>query len=450
MCNIWHTMCHTPAVAEPNDELRQARSRVASPVAPNESMSRRELAEAVNAWIYEHCDRRMAELDETYISKLERGIIRWPRDPERRAAFRAVLGVQTDRELGFRRPRRSPRTVLSVDRQQFLRATLGVSAGTIVASPVAGLVSSIEVSRMPSVVGRDEIDQILEADEVILTAGHVYGGGTLRYAALAQLRYAANLLDARCPERLRSELFSAVGALACTVGFNAFDFNDHDNARRLFRFALVCIEEAENWHLRVDVLKNLALQAHWLGDHDASLTYLDLAMVRSDRLTPAGRAVLHCGRARALAGLGRTPEVRAAVGTADEEFSRSDPANEPWNLRWYDTAQHHSATGEALATLAQQGRFTDDATTRLNTAVITRGNDGIRNRTLDQIRLATLIMTTGDPREAAAIGMQATETAATLRSGRITDTLRKLRQATTPHKAIPEVAELRQRLASAA
>ena len=95
-------------MAEPNDELRRARERTESPHATGEPLSRQELAELVNAWVFEHTgDHRVIELDANYIGKLEQGAIRWPQDPDRRAAFRAVLDMATDAELGFRRPRRS-------------------------------------------------------------------------------------------------------------------------------------------------------------------------------------------------------------------------------------------------------------------------------------------------------------------------------------------------------
>jgi len=116
-------------VGEPNDQLRRARERIESPYATGESLSRQELAELVNAWVYEHTeDQRVVELDANYIGKLEQGTIGWLRDPERRAAFRAVLGVTTDAELGFRRPLRSRTTLVGVERQQFLRVGLGVGA----------------------------------------------------------------------------------------------------------------------------------------------------------------------------------------------------------------------------------------------------------------------------------------------------------------------------------
>ena len=84
----------------------------------------------MDAWVYANTDPpRVIVTDANYVGQLEWGRIRWPQDPDRRAGFRAVLGVTNDAELGFRRPRRSRSTVADVDRQQFLRNTLGVTVG---------------------------------------------------------------------------------------------------------------------------------------------------------------------------------------------------------------------------------------------------------------------------------------------------------------------------------
>lgn len=62
-------------------------------------MSRQELAEAVNAYLWDvHGER--AGLDASYVGKLELGRHRWPR-ARYREAFRTVLGAGSDAELGF-------------------------------------------------------------------------------------------------------------------------------------------------------------------------------------------------------------------------------------------------------------------------------------------------------------------------------------------------------------
>lgn len=69
-----------------------------------------------------------------------------------------VRGVSADAELGFRRPRRSRSTVAGVDRQQFIRAALGVGAA-IGAGPVA-LIMPAQPTPVPSVVGWAEVAEV--------------------------------------------------------------------------------------------------------------------------------------------------------------------------------------------------------------------------------------------------------------------------------------------------
>jgi hypothetical protein len=82
--------------------MRRARLATPSPQTPGEPLSRAELAELVNAWIYRRTGRAGA-VTASYIGKLERGIIRWPQR-DYRDALRAVLHASTDRDLGLRRP----------------------------------------------------------------------------------------------------------------------------------------------------------------------------------------------------------------------------------------------------------------------------------------------------------------------------------------------------------
>ncbi|MGH4001635.1 MAG: XRE family transcriptional regulator, partial [Pseudonocardiaceae bacterium] len=227
-------------MAEPNDLLRRARESVESPHASGDCLSRQELAELVNAWVYEHTDEhRVVELDANYIGKLEQGSIHWPQDPNRRAAFRAVLGVKTDAELGFRRPRRSRTRVRGVDRHQFIRAGLGVGAVAVTGGSAAllELLVPTQPPRVPSVVSRDHITQVRATVEAFKGLDARYGGGLMREAATAQLRYCAELLNARCPEALRGELHTAVGSFAETAGYMAYDDFAHDDAERAYRFA---------------------------------------------------------------------------------------------------------------------------------------------------------------------------------------------------------------------
>jgi len=110
----------------------------------------------------------------------------------------------------------------------------------------------------------------------------------------------------------------------------------------------------------------------------------------------------------------------------------------------YTETRHTGFTGNVLWELGMHGQFVAETRNRLSAAIATSAEG--RARTRDQIRLASLIMVTGDPREAAALGTQALDWAGPLRSGRAVDDLRDLRRISQPHTHLTEVAELRHRI----
>nr|WP_232328210.1 XRE family transcriptional regulator [Kibdelosporangium sp. MJ126-NF4]CEL18591.1 Putative arylsulfatase regulatory protein [Kibdelosporangium sp. MJ126-NF4]CTQ98076.1 Putative arylsulfatase regulatory protein [Kibdelosporangium sp. MJ126-NF4] len=435
-------------MVEPNEQLRRARERVESPHATGEPLSRQELAELVNKWVFEYTGRNIA-LDANYIGKLEQGVIRWPQDADRRAAFRGVLGVKTDADLGFRRPRRTKSILLDIDRAQLFTAALRDTATASRSEFAAERILTTQPTPIPAVIGMTEALEVHNAASAFEGWDALYGGGLVREAVTAQLQYCAQLLGARYSDRVRTELFSGVGYLAHVTGFMAFDAYAHEDAQRMFRFALSCAEEVADWHLRAKVLSSLARQAIWCGDPDAGLTFTELAMVRSDRLTSTERAMLHTGRARALAKLGDIEATVRAVGAADEEFGRTRPSSDsPW-MKYYDAAQHAGDTGHALWDIGVNGHFVTEAQHRLSTAVVGHDDEFARARAISQTKLASLVMATGDPVEAAAAGHQALDWAGTIRSRRAADDLRDLRRFGAPHNRLAEVEELRQRIGTA-
>ncbi|XVS61984.1 helix-turn-helix transcriptional regulator [Actinosynnema sp. CA-299493] len=316
-------------------------------------------------------------------------------------------------------------------------------------SGLAELIVPVQPEPLPSVVGLTEVEEVRAAARAFEGWDALYGGGLVRTAVTAQLRFCAGLLGARCSDKVRPALFSAVGYLGHVTGFMAFDAYAHDDARRMFRFALACAEEAGDWHLRAKVLSSMARQAIWCGDPDSGLTFTELALVRADRLTATERAMLHTGRARALAKLARMQETASAVGAADEEFGHSRPDDDPPWMRYYDTAQHAGDTGHALWDTAVRGHFYAEARDRLASAVTGHGDEFARARAISQTKLASLVMAVGDPAEAAVLGSLALDWAGTVKSRRAADDLRDLHRFALVHDNVTEVAELRHRIGTA-
>ena len=333
-----------------------------------------------------------------------------------------------------------------VDRRKFMTASAGAGLASA-AAPALDLLASLGHATVPAEVRQSDIDQVRASARLFTNWDHTYGGGVVREAVTAQLRWSAELLEAKCPKSMRAELFAAVGALSGVCGFMAFDAYAHDDARRMFTFGLTCAEEADDWHLRAKLLSNLARQAIWCGDPDAGLTHTELALVRTDRLTATELAMLHTARARALGKLGRVQETFSAVGQADDAFAQTCAAEDPPWMAYYDQAQHHGDTAHALFDLAIHDVPGTEAAERLSAAVKGHTDAYARSRAISGTKLASLIMATGDPREASAAGQRAIDDAGRLRSRRAADDLRELRRFAGRHVSLPEVADLRERVA---
>ncbi|WP_419706521.1 helix-turn-helix domain-containing protein [Promicromonospora sp. NFX87] len=95
-----------------NDRLRIRREATPSPSGSGRHMTRAELAEAVNQYVWSTSRKRIC-LDADTVSRYERGQIRWP-SAAYREGLRAILGVGADVDLGFH-PTPRGRTVSASD-----------------------------------------------------------------------------------------------------------------------------------------------------------------------------------------------------------------------------------------------------------------------------------------------------------------------------------------------
>jgi hypothetical protein len=425
-------------VGRPNTTLRQVRERTPSPANPGEHLTRQELAELVNGHVAALIERA-GVLDANHIGKLERGVIGWPR-AHHRAALRAVLGVASDRDLGFTRPVPAGGLLAVAERSPITGSGLAGGGSTQPGELLAAL------TRLPMAVSREHVDAVRAAAAMFTDVDHGHGGADVAGAAGIHLGHTADLLRLPCPAGLRPDLFTAVGWLGHVVGSAAFDATRHGEAAAAFSFALTCAEQGGDWHLRAKVLSSMAREAIWRGDADTGLTWIELALVRADRLTATERAMLLTARARALALLGRVEDTMATVRAADEQFHRSAPGLDPPWMAYYDVAQHLGDTGHALFDLAVHGHHTRAAARRLGAAVAGHQPLYVRSRAMSGVKLATLALRTGDPREGAEIGRRALVDLGQLHSARTLQVVAALDVAAVPHTRLPEVAQLRQDL----
>jgi hypothetical protein len=392
---------------EPNSKLRALRESRPSPMFPSEVMSRAELAEAVNAELWRTTGRRYA-LDAHAIARYERGAVRWP-NARYRSALRAVLDA-TDEQLGFRPTPRG-----SVTQARSLGATVHHELGDL----------EVRIA-VPAQVGRPELEQVRHATNVLARSENLYGGGVTCHAAVSQLRSTAELLSVPASKEVRGAIAEAVGNMAGVVAFTAFDIGDHKAAKTCSQFALQCAHESGSWSLRSNILAEMSRTAAYAGRFDDALSLVELAQVRSDRLTATAQAMTAMLRARVLAHLRRHEEAADEIARADAWMARSDPAVDPPWLCYYDSAEHQGSTGRVLAVLADASGDPEPAAGRLAAAVELAGDAYPRSRTFSRIRLASLLMKLRNPDEASAIGRIAVREAEQFRSKRIRSELSAL------------------------
>ncbi|MDT0378400.1 XRE family transcriptional regulator [Streptomyces sp. DSM 42041] len=333
-----------------------------------------------------------------------------------------------------------------VDRRSLLQAG---GAAALIPTNLVDLLTPSAQSEQPGKIRPSHIAQVQGVASSIHRWDNVYGGGGMvRDVAGRAMTWAAGLLYADCPDGLRRQLLTAVSRLGVVVGASAFDSYAHDDAQRTFRFAAECAEEAGNWHLRAKAYSFLSRQAIWVGEADDGLTHAEKGLVRSDRITATERAMLHTARARAFAKMGNVRETLTAVGQADDAFSDSDPSVDPSWMAYYDAAQHSGDTAHALFDLAVKGgQDPARAGQRFLNAIHGHGDAFKRSRAISRTKLASLMMSKGDPRQAAQIGHDALDEVGQLTSRRAADDLRQLGRFSGKHPAVSDATDLRERIA---
>ncbi|MBV9022968.1 MAG: hypothetical protein JO362_03975 [Streptomycetaceae bacterium] len=309
------------------------------------------------------------------------------------------------------------------------------SVAALSVTALTGLASPADLGDLPEAIVPKHIDQLADAATRLSAWDHRDGGGGLvRRVAAAELEWAAASLRCPCPESLRTPLFSAVARLAVVVGASGFDAFHHTDARHAFALATACAEEAGDWHLRAKTYSMRARQEIWTGDPDLGLTYAEVGLARSDRLTATEQAMLHAARARAFAKMGDVQQTLRAVGLADECFERANPEDDHLWMRYYDAAQHQGDTGHALYDLALSGFAPQRAVHRLQYAVDHHTEAYVRSRAISRTKLASLTMLTGDPQEATVIGHAALDEVGHLTSRRAAADMHELAQAAVRHR----------------
>lgn len=324
-----------------NELLRAARLRIESPNSPGSPLSRQELADAVNAYIFRASGgKHVTCVDANHIGKWERGVIRWPA-AHYRAALRAVLDVATDRDLGFEPPRRGENGDTDpVNRKQFLATALGLGAGAILGRSVAPA-HLFETG--------DLLDALAGPTAHFRRMEQSVPSPDLSQAVEAHLALATRLVD---QQLTTSAGFAVLAEVAGLAAWLAADRGDHGTARRRYAESIRYAQRAHHPLLAAYMTASTGHFAVECGDPRHGAGLLDRARAQLDAAAPPqAHAWLASLEAVARARLADRSAALRALHEAETRAARADADPIwPWIFS-FDAAKAARYRGFALAHL---------------------------------------------------------------------------------------------------
>lgn len=393
-------------MSQPNELLTAARARIESPGAPGQPMTRQELAEAVNDHVFRATGTPGA-VDARHVGRWERGVTKWPA-ARYRAALRAVLNVATDAELGFRRPSRT--TVEDVDRKTFLKTTLGVGAGVLLAPSDANLIGILSgptahYRQMESAVASDRLSPAVDA--------HL------------------NLAVGIVRDRLRtSDGFRTLSEIAGLAAWLAADRGDNAVARRRYAEAIGYANRAHHPLLAAYMTASLGHFAVETGDGNQGLELLVRASHQLDASAPnTARAWLSSLLAVAYASTGDRKQTLTELRRAESLLARQ--TGEP-HWPWVFPFSPPKAAGYRASAL---GRLGDLRAARTAYAAAGPALTSAKPRALAQVEHARVLARTGDIAGGCAMATEALAVGRAYGSERITSRVREFRSSLAAHTA---------------
>ena len=340
-----------------NRLLAEARLRLPSPSGAPRPMSRQELAEAVNAYIWRQ-HQRHEHLDHTDIGKLERGVVRWP-GKQRREALRAVLGAASNAHIGL-----YPRRGGSGDVYRIRRADLGevgsvgfdeadVQAGSPLLARLESRRQSLHDAVFPGRTGNVSVEEWQQ-----IVAEH--GRATRSRPAVELLidlgadcdGIRRGLTASRVPAAVR-DLTVCAAQLAGLIFLTLIKLNDAAGARAWARTANLVAAQSDDPQVKAWVRAHEAYVYYYCGDLPGALEVArharELSKGRGGVAEPLAAAL----EARAYAGMGRKREALRAAGQAEDATAQLDGADSTPSAFGYNEAQLRFHQGNAFTTIGE-------------------------------------------------------------------------------------------------
>ncbi|WP_143202337.1 hypothetical protein [Amycolatopsis sp. CB00013] len=284
---------------------------------------------------------------------------------------------------------------------------------------------------------RDHDVEALETQTKALRAvDYQCGGGMCRDAVVVRIRRGHRMLAMPISEPLRARLFSAVADLHNLAGWTCFDSGHVGAAQHHLDVALRLAADGENAELIANIhYRRGRIDLHY-GVIDEALAQFELGRLAAKRAgSKLAASILSANQGWAYAKKGDANLAVGLMGQAGEEFAEKGDAEPPDWARFFTEVDVSAMAGSVHTDLALRrgGRHVGQAIAALTDAVRGYGPEMARSRSLCLAMLATAHVLGGDGDQALSVGIQAIESAETVKSVRTKDRLRPLEREAAKH-----------------
>ena len=292
-----------------------------------------------------------------------------------------------------------------------------------------------------------DVNALRSVGELFRALDHAYGGGHARQALVRYLEHEAEpMLRGVYGEGLGRRLFAATADLTRLAGWTSYDIAAHGLAQRYFVQALRLAQAAGDRAYGSYVLVTMSKQAVYLGHGREAVQLARVAQQGvGSAAPPLVQALLHAAEARGHGVLGEVRACTSSLARAERalEAAKSGEEAPPW-ARFFDEAQLADETGHCHRDL-QQYRA---AALHAERSLQLRGTGFARSRLFCRVVLATARLGLGEVEQACALGAEAAQQAAEMRSVRAHEYVRDFERRLEPYRDAAPVRGYRERVAA--
>ncbi|MET7934829.1 hypothetical protein [Streptomyces sp. NPDC005322] len=307
----------------------------------------------------------------------------------------------------------------------------------------AGLAAAVGLDTIPAAgrLGSADVDRIRRIVPALYTHDHALGGGALHAVATEALHRVRDAVN-RCSygERVEKQLYAAVGDLAASAGWFAYDAGHQREATALYNEALQSAILAGDGSLQARVWSNLAMQARLLGrDQEAVRIGRAAVETRQAKRDPWLMTLLHCRQAVGHARVRERSRAERSLARAEATYDRASGQPEAW-LAFLTPAELAGLAGVAHQALGRHRRAQELTASALD-MLEPRFE---RNRFYYTVQRAQALLDGGDVEEAVMEASRASSMSDRVQSERVRDRFTDLRRAIGRHHRVSAAADFLQ------